>query len=337
MMSIRTAKRVIKIERDALSHLMSRIDKNFEKACELIFKCKGRVVVTGMGKPGFIAQKISATLSSTGTPSLFMHPAEALHGDLGRVMKEDVVVALSNSGHTEEIVKFLPLVKKIGAKLIAVTGGPKSPLAQHSDVVLDVSIKKEACPMNLAPTASTTVMLALGDALALALLDKNGFKEEDFAFYHPGGNLGKKLLLKVKDIMRTGFHNPLVRENLKIKEVLYRITKARAGSATVVDARGHLRGIFTDGDLRRLLRTGVGAPACRTGRYGHTPLLETPVKNVMTKNPITVGENRLAVEASELLRSKKIDEVPVVDKRRRPIGLLDIQDLFKAGLFNVNK
>ncbi len=325
IMSIRTAKRVIKIERDALSHLMSRIDKNFEKACELIFKCKGRVVVTGMGKPGFIAQKISATLSSTGTPSLFMHPAEALHGDLGRVMKDDVVVAFSNSGHTEEIVKFLPIVKKIGAKLIAVTGGLKSPLAQHSDVVLDVSIKKEACPMNLAPTASTTVMLALGDALALSLLDKNGFREEDFAFYHPGGNLGKKLLLKVKDIMRTGPHNPVVRENLKIKEVLYRITKARAGSATVVDARGHLRGIFTDGDLRRHLRAGVGA-------YCNTPLLERRVKDVMTKNPITVGANRLAAEASELLRSRKIDEVPVVDKRRRPIGLLDIQDLLKAGI-----
>ena len=191
-MPINIARNVLRIERDALSRLIGQIDHTFEKACDLILRSKGRVVVTGMGKPGFIAQKISATLSSTGTPSLFMHPAEALHGDLGRVMKEDVVMAFSNSGETEEIVKLLPLVKKIGAKLIAFTGNPRSPLAKHSDVVLDVSVKKEACPMNLAPTASTTAMLAVGDALAVALLEKKGFRSEDFAFYHPGGKLGKK-------------------------------------------------------------------------------------------------------------------------------------------------
>ncbi len=318
-MPINVAKRVIKIERDALSSLALRIDGSFEKACELILKCKGRVVVTGMGKPGFIAQKISATLSSTGTPSLFLHAAEALHGDLGRVMKDDVVIAFSNSGETEEIVKLLPLVRKIGAKLIAFTGNARSLLAKHSDVVLDVSVKKEACPLNLAPTASTTVMLALGDALALALLEKKKFKAEDFAFFHPGGNLGKKLLLKVSDIMRTGKNNPIVSERMKIKEVLFKITKARAGSATVVDKRGRLAGIFTDGDLRRHLEEGER-------------ILEGSVGRVMTKDPISVGQNKLAAEALEILRSKKIDEMPVVDSKRRPVGLLDVQDLLKAGI-----
>lgn len=313
------AKQVIQIERDALSRLIKRIDGNFEAACELILKSKGRVVVTGMGKPGFIAQKISATLSSTGTPSLFIHPAEAWHGDLGRMMKEDVVIAFSNSGQTEEIVKLLPLIKKIGAKLIAVTGNTGSPLAKHSNCVLDVSVQKEACPLNLAPTASTTAMLAMGDALAVALLEKKGFKAEDFAFYHPGGNLGKKLLLKVSDIMRKGPDNPIVPERLKLKEVLYKITKARAGSATVIDAHGKLKGIFTDGDLRRRLKED-GA------------ILESRVCDVMTKNPITVSPDCLAAEALEILRSRKIDEVPVVDAKRRPVGLLDVQDLLKSGI-----
>ena len=318
-MPIRIARQVIKVERDALSQLISRIDHNFKKACALILKSKGRVVVTGMGKPGFIAQKISATLSSTGTPSLFLHPAEALHGDLGRVMKNDVVIAFSSSGQTEEILKLLPVIQKIGAKLIAVTGNVRSPLAQFSDVALDVSVKKEACPLNLAPTASTTVMLALGDALALTLSEKKGFKEADFAFYHPGGNIGKKLLLKVSEIMRKGKDHPVVAESVKVKEVLYRITQARAGSASVVNAKGALSGIFTDGDLRRHLESGE-------------QILECPVRDVMTKKPVTVAAHRLAVEASDILRNKKIDELPVVDKRGRPVGLLDVQDLLKAGI-----
>jgi arabinose-5-phosphate isomerase len=318
-MGVSIAKKVIRIERDALSHLLSRVDGNFEKACGLILRAKGRVVMTGLGKPGFIAQKISATLSSTGTPSLFLHPAEALHGDLGRVMRDDVVVAFSNSGQTEEVVKLLPLVKKIGAKLIAFTGNLKSPLARHSDVTLDVSVKKEACPMNLAPTASTTVMLAMGDALAVALLEKKGFCTEDFAFYHPGGKLGRKLLLKVSDIMRTGKSNPIVFEDMRIRDVLYRITQSRAGSATVVDRKKKLRGIFTDGDLRRRLKEGER-------------ILNRPVKEIMTKNPATVSGERLAAEALEILRSRKIDEVPVVDRARRVIGLLDVQDLLKAGI-----
>ena len=313
------ARDVIRIETQALIALLPKIGGQFEKACELILKSRGRVVVTGMGKPGFIAQKISATLSSTGTPSLFLHPAEALHGDLGRVMKEDVVMALSNSGQTEEILKLLPVIRKIGAKLVAMTGNPRSPLARHSDITLDVSVKKEACTMNLAPTASTTAMLAMGDALAVALLEKKGFKPEDFALYHPGGNLGKQLLLKVSDIMRTGKSNPLVRENESIKAVLGKITAARAGSATVVDAGGRLKGIFTDGDLRRHLSQG-------------TDILGWKVSQAMTPTPVFIQADHLAAEALEILRRKKIDEVPVVDKKRRPIGLLDVQDLLRAGL-----
>lgn len=312
------ARGVIRIERDTLTQLLPRIGSSFEKACNLILRSRGRVVVTGIGKPGFIAQKISATLSSTGTPSLFLHPAEALHGDLGRVVREDVIVAFSNSGHTEEILKLLPIVKKIGAKLISFTGETHSPLAKASDVVLDVSVSKEACPLNLAPTASTTAMLALGDALALALLEKKGFKAEDFAFYHPGGNLGKKLHVKVSEIMRTGRDNPLVNEKMKVKDVLYRITAARAGSATVVGASGKLSGIFTDGDLRRHLKTGE-------------KILQRPVREFMTKSPVTVRAEGLASEAFEVLRARRIDEVPVIDSKRRPVGLLDVQDLLKAG------
>lgn len=318
-MAVKIARNVLTIERDALSSLISRLDHRFEKACEIILKSRGRVVVTGMGKPGFIAQKVSATLSSTGTPSLFLHPAEALHGDLGRVMREDVVIAFSNSGQTEEIVKLLPLVKKIGAKLIAFTGNLQSALAKYSDVVLDVSVKKEACPLNLAPTASTTAMLAMGDALALELLERKGFRAEDFAFYHPGGNLGKKLLLKTSDIMRTGKNNPVVPETMTVKEALYEITKARAGSATVVDKKGKIKGIFTDGDLRRHLEKGEA-------------ILKSAVSKVMTKDPVTIGPDKLAAEALEMLRSRRIDEVPVTDGQNRPIGLLDVQDLLKAGI-----
>ncbi len=317
------ARNVIRIERDTLTSLLSRIDGNFEKACSLILRSRGRVVVTGMGKPGFIAQKISATLSSTGTPSLFLHPAEALHGDLGRVVKEDVIVAFSSSGRTEEILKLLPIMKKIGSKLISFTGDGHSPLAKASDVVLDVSVSKEACPLNLAPTASTTAMLALGDALALALLEKKGFKAEDFAFYHPGGNLGKKLHVKVSEIMRKGKDNPVVSENMCLKDVLCRITTARAGSATVVDGKGRLAGIFTDGDLRRHLKdAGSGKD--------HT-LLERRIREVMTRKPVTVREQDLASEAFEVLRARRIDEVPVLDGKMRPVGLLDVQDLLKAG------
>ena len=313
------ARRVLTIERDALSGLIKKLDGNFEKAVNAAHRIKGRVIVTGMGKPGFIAQKISATLSSTGTPSLYLHPAEGLHGDLGRVTKDDLVLALSNSGETEEIIKMLPIVKKIGAKLIAMTGNPKSTLAGIADYTMDVSVKREACPLGLAPTTSTTAMLAMGDALAVALLEKKGFREKDFAFYHPGGILGKRLILKVSDIMRKGSENPIVRDSTPVKKVLVIITKSRAGSASVVDKNGRLVGIFTDGDLRRHLES-------------ERDLINKKVSSVMTKGPTTIKADRLAAEAFDILRSKKIDELPVVDDRYRPIGLLDVQDLLKAGL-----
>jgi len=318
-MSKAIAKKVLRIERDAISKLISRVDDNFEKVVAMICRVQGRVIVTGMGKPGFVAQKISATLSSTGTPSLYLHPAEALHGDLGRVTRDDCVIALSNSGETEEILKLLPILKKIGSKLVAMVGNTKSTLAGNSDFVLDVSVKREACPLGLAPTTSTTAMLAFGDALAVALLDRKGFREKDFAFYHPGGILGKRLLLRVDDIMRTGRSNPIMREDAPVKKVLLAITHARAGSASIVDARGRLAGIFTDGDLRRRLETDP-------------QLIHRKVKDVMTRRPTVIRRDRLAAEALNILQSKRIDELPVVDDRNRPIGLLDVQDILKAGL-----
>ena len=318
-MSIKKAKEVLKIESKAIQDLIKRIDGNFEKAVRLILKTKGRVIVTGMGKPGFIAQKISATLSSTGTPSLFLHPADALHGDLGRVTKEDCLIAMSNSGETEEIVRLLPIIKKIGVVLISMAGNKNSTLAKNSDCVLDVSIKKEACPLGLAPTTSTTVMLAMGDALSVALQQKKKFKVEHFAFFHPGGNLGKRLLLRVGDIMRKENANPVVKEDRLVKDVLLKITRARAGSASVVNKKGVLKGIFTDGDLRRHLR-----------REGD--IINKKIKDVMTRKPVTVPSGMMAVDALRILQSRKIDEVPVVDKRGKPIGLLDVQDLLKAGL-----
>jgi arabinose-5-phosphate isomerase len=313
------AKEVLKIEAEAIEALMRRIDEKFDKAIGLLSECRGRVIVTGMGKGGLIGQKISATLSSTGTPSLFLHSAEAIHGDLGRVTREDVILAISNSGETEEVIRLLPLIKKIGARLIALTGNPRSTLGRHSDVTLDVSVKKEACPLGLAPTASTTATLAMGDAIAVCLLKKKRFREEDFAFYHPGGALGKRLLLKVEDIMRRGASNPVVKEDELVRDVLLKITEARAGAASVVDRSGKLTGIFTDGDLRRHVESDKN-------------LVVRKVKDVMTKNPVTIPKDHLASEALRILQDKRIDEVPIVDARHRPIGMLDVQDLLKAGL-----
>jgi arabinose-5-phosphate isomerase len=318
-MTKQRARKVLEIEAAAIKRLMGRIDDNFLKAVGMICKSKGRVVVTGMGKGGIIGQKISATLSSVGTPSLWLHSAEAIHGDLGRVTKDDVVILLSNSGETEEVKRLLPLLKKIGARVIAMTGNPRSTLAKHSDVTLDVSVKEEGCPLGLAPMASTTAMLAMGDALAACLIERKGFRREDFAFLHPGGNLGKKLLLKVEDIMRKGAANPIVKQDKRVKDVLLSITQARAGSATVVDKKGRLVGIFTDGDLRRHLEKDSN-------------LADRKVSEVMTKNPITISPGKLAVEALRILEEKRIDEIPVVDAKKRPVGLLDIQDVLKAGL-----
>jgi len=318
-MSISRAKKVLLNESKAIQKLVGRINRDFERAIILLSRIKGRVIVTGMGKPGFIAQKVSATLSSTGTPSLYLHPAEALHGDLGRVTREDVIIAFSNSGETEEVVKLIPIIKKIGAKLIAVTGNKRSTLAKNSDMAIDSSVDNEACPMGLAPTTSTTAMLALGDALAIALLEKKKIQPKDFALYHPGGSLGKRLLLKVDDIMRSKGKTPIVKKNARVKDVLLKITKLRAGSASVVDGRGKLIGIFTDGDLRRHFKEGEA-------------LLNRKVGDVMTSSPVTINQDCLAAEAFEILRDREIDEIPVVDSRNRPVGVLDVQDILKAGL-----
>lgn len=316
-MSLTRAREVINIEAQAVRDLAGHLDKSFLAAVDLIVRCRGRVIVTGMGKVGIIGRKIAATLSSTGTPSLWMHSAEAVHGDLGQVTRNDVLIVLSNSGETEETKRLLPIIKKIGARIIAMTGNPKSSLARHSDVVLDVSVEKEGCPLGLAPMASTTANLVMGDCLAACLIDRKGFKKEDFAFYHPGGTLGRKLLLKVEDIMRE--HFPKVKKDMVVKDVLLAITQARCGSACVVDSKGKLLGIFTDGDLRRHLKTD--------------PLLTVrKVSEAMTKNPITISKEKLAVEALRILQERKIDELPVVDHKGKSVGLLDVQDLLKAGL-----
>lgn len=317
--TIKRAKEVLDIEIEAIRVLKTRLGDEFKKALEMMFKAKGRIVVSGMGKTGIIARKFSATLASTGTPSLFLHTTEAVHGDLGRVTCDDVVIIISNSGSSEELKQLMPLLKKIGSKVISLTGNLKSILAKYSDAVLDVSVKKEACPLGLAPTASTTAALAMADVLAVCLLELKGFKEKDFAFFHPGGVLGKRLLLKVSDIMRTGKASPVVREDMKVSQVLLKITQARAGSATIVDKKGRLAGIFTDGDLRRHLEADVN-------------LARRKIKEVMTKNPLVIASDRLAAEGMRILEEKKIDEIPVVDKNNKPVGLLDIQDLLRAGL-----
>jgi arabinose-5-phosphate isomerase len=317
-MSLKRARQVLRIEADAIRRLIPRVGRAFEQAVARLVACKGRVVVTGMGKAGIIAQKLSATLASTGTPSLWIHPGDAIHGDLGRVTKQDCVIVLSNSGETEELTRLLPVIKQIGAPLIALTGNVRSHLATHSDVVLDVSVKQEACSLNLAPTASTTAMLAMADALAVVVAEQRGFKERDFALFHPGGQLGRRLLLRVRDLMRTGRANPVIRQTATVQDALLAITKARAGCASVVDGRGRLAGIFTDGDLRRSMHRGG-------------TVMQARLAEVMTAHPKTIGPDRLAAEALALLREYKIDELVVIDAAKRPVGLLDVQDLLKAG------
>ena len=315
---ISRGKEVLRLEAKAISSLIPRLDTRFSRAVDMILKCKGRVVVTGMGKPGIIAKKLAVTLASTGTPALSLHPAEAVHGDLGMVIKDDVVITISNSGETEEIIKLIPTIRKIGAKLISFTGDMASTMARNSDIVLDIGVKREACPLGLAPTASVAASLAMGDALALALLEKRDFKVEDYAFFHPGGNLGRKFL-RAEDLMRQGDANTITLENTKVKDVLLIITRARAGAASIVNEKGKLTGIFTDGDLRRQLEKDQ-------------KLLERKVRRVMTTNPLVIRGQCLASEALRILREKKIDELPVIDKRGKPIGMLDVQDLLKAGV-----
>ena len=315
---IKLAKEVLKIEENAIARLRSGIGKDFEKAVQWMAECKGRVILTGMGKPGFIARKIAATMASTGTPSLYLHPAEAVHGDFGMVTSKDLVIAISQSGESEEIVRLLPLMKKKGVKLIALTSVPESALGRNADIVLDLGVRREACPLNLAPSASTTASLALGDALALALLKVKGFRSEDFAELHPAGSLGRRLL-KVGEIMRTGKANPLVGVKTTVREALLKITESRAGSCTIVDARGKLIGVFTDGDLRRHLKS-----------QGER-ILSRPVVQVATLNPRFIEKEKLAEEAFHIMESLRIDELPVVDRAKRVVGLVDVQDLMRAG------
>jgi arabinose-5-phosphate isomerase len=313
------AKQVLEIERNGIDSLIKTLDSSFIESVNMMAACKGRVVVTGMGKTGIIGQKFSATLSSTGTSSFWLHAAEAVHGDLGSVRESDVVVVLSYSGETDEIKNLIPFIKKIGAKIIAITGNEKSSLARYADSSVLVKIDKEACALGLAPTTSTTATLAFCDAISVVLQKIKGFKEKDFAFFHPRGSLGRKLLLKVKDIMRKKRFNPVVGENALVKDVLLNITSHHAGAASIVDKKGILIGIFTDGDLRRNLE-----------KYSH--LLRMKVDAVMTKKPTVVNEEDLASEAMKVLEKKKIDEVPVVDNKGRPVGMLDIQDLIIAGI-----
>lgn len=316
---LKWAREALEIESGAIYDVRERLGDSFIEAINLLFDCKGKVVTTGMGKAGIIAQKFSATLSSTGTPSLWLHPAEAVHGDLGRVLDEDLAVILSYSGETEEIKALLPFLKKIGAKVISLTGNNKSVLAQYSDQVLDVKIDKEACPLGLAPTTSTTVMLGLCDAMSVVLQRIKEFKVNDFAFYHPRGSLGRKLLLKVKDCMRKGTENPVVRNDSKVKEVLSAITSSKAGAAVIMDKEDKVVGIFTDGDLRRQILKSDN-------------ILDSSIGEVMTKKPVMVDKEMLAAEAMRVLEDKKIDEVPVVDKDGSIVGLLDVQDLLRAGV-----
>ncbi len=314
-----SGRRTIDLELQAIADLAGRIDEHFCRACEIILACEGRVVVVGMGKSGHIANKIAATLASTGSPAFFVHPAEASHGDMGMITRKDVVLALSNSGNTTEIVTILPLIKRINIPLISITGNITSPLAEAADANLDVSVAQEACPLNLAPTSSTTAALVMGDALAIALLEKRGFTAEDFAFSHPGGALGKRLLLKVGDVMLTGAALPTVAPDTLLHEALLEITAKGLGMTTVVDARGQLAGIYTDGDLRRTLDQ-------------QRNLHSTRISEVMTTGGKTVTAEMLAAEAMRIMEDNSITSLVVVDPDLRPAGVVHLHDLIKAGL-----
>ncbi len=314
-----SARRTIELERDAVNDLLTYLDPDFEKACKLALACKGRVIVTGMGKSGHIGNKIAATLASTGTPSFFVHPGEASHGDLGMITRADVVIALSNSGETNEVLAILPLIKRMKAPLISITGNPESTLSRSADANLNVTIRQEACPLGLAPTSSTTATLVIGDALAIALLEARGFSAEDFAFSHPGGSLGRRLLLKVSDIMHSGDDIPVVSDSTMLREALMEVTHKRLGMTTVVNEQGILQGIFTDGDLRRTLDHDVNMKTTR-------------ITEVMTTQCTTVSREILAAEALQIMQDKKINALIVLDDERRPVGALNMHDMLKAGV-----
>lgn len=310
---------VLKIESESVAKLKRSINENFVEAVEILYACKGRVIVTGMGKSGLIGKKIAATLSSTGTPSYFLHPAESTHGDSGIITKDDVIIAISNSGETEELLHLLPLIKRFGVKMIALTGNLNSTLSKTSDVTLDIGVEKEACPLNKAPTASTTATLAMGDALAVCLLEKRGFSEEDFLIFHPGGTLGKGILFKVEDLMITGDKLPIANESDDFCDVIKLISEKKLGIAILVDDNGTMTGILTDGDIRRTLI-----------KYPQVHSLKA--KDVMTLNPKTIKTSELAAKALHLMEKYSITALAITDENNHPVGILHIHDLLKAGV-----
>jgi len=316
---ISRGKEVIRIEAEAVANLAEAIDEQFVQAVDTMYQCKGRVVLTGMGKSGLIARKIVATLNSTGTPSIYLHPTDALHGDLGMVRGEDVVILISKSGESEEIINLLPMFKRLGVKLIAMCGNKNSRLAKECDIYISIRVKEEACPYDLAPTASTTATLAMGDALSVALLHKRNFTQEDFAMLHPGGSLGKRLSLKIKEIMITGERVPKVKENTSLKDVIIEITSKRLGTTSVINDEGKLTGIITDGDLRRLLEKTMEIKNLRA-------------IDVMTKNPKVIKEEFLASYALQQMENYKITSLIVIDDEQHPIGIIHLHDLINLGL-----
>lgn len=321
-MIIEQAREVLKMEAEAIENLIPRINGQFTDAVNMILKCKGRVIVTGMGKSGHIGGKIAATLASTGTPAFFLHPAEGIHGDLGMVTSEDIVMAISHSGETGEIIGILPAIKRIGASIIAMCGREHSTLVKNADIFLDIGVEREACPMNLAPTSSTTATLALGDALAVVLLSTRKFTAEDFALFHPGGSLGRKLLLTVENVMHAGDDNPVITPDKTVKEALFVITDKGLGATSVVDVDGRLLGIITDGDIRRGLEKGH-------------EFLDKPVSELMTKTPRTITPDKLAAQALNIMEKNKprpITVLPVVDNAGRAIGMIHLTDLLRQGV-----
>lgn len=316
---IDSAKRTISLEQEAITSLLGRIDNSFVQACELILNCKGRVVVVGMGKSGHIGHKIAATLASTGTPAFFVHPAEASHGDMGMITADDIVLALSNSGTTNEIVTLLPLIKRLGLTLISMTGNPDSTLARAANVNLDTQVEQEACPLNLAPTSSTTVTLVLGDALAIALLEARGFTPEDFAFSHPGGALGRRLLLKVEHVMHSGDELPAVARDASLREALLEMTQKGLGMTLILAPDRTLAGIFTDGDLRRALDKGID-------------VRDASIDALMTHGGKTARPEMLAAQALKIMEDYKISSLPVINEHNQAIGALNMHDLLRAGV-----
>ncbi|MFQ5848564.1 MAG: SIS domain-containing protein [Candidatus Methylomirabilales bacterium] len=318
-MILERARRVLKIEAEAVAALIPRIDEQFIRAVDVLYRCQGRVVLTGIGKSGFVAKKIAATLTSTGTPALYLHPAEGVHGDLGMIVGGDVVIAVSNSGGTAEILEILPALKRFGVSLIALVGKLDSALARESDVALDVGVKEEACSLNLAPTASTTAALAMGDALAVALLEKRGFKAENFADLHPGGRLGRRLLLRVRDLMHVGPEMPIISEQMLMRDAILEISTKRLGMTMVVDSGGRLTGVITDGDLRR-------------GLEKFSNLLERQALDCMTRHPKTIDKDELAARAVQVMEQNKITSLLTISPGGHPEGVIHLHDILQAGV-----